>query len=1174
MQNVEWNLKSSVKTLISIVLLFALALIVTLQGERQLQRETERTLVSLVEAISSGLEAEFRHIRLYAEFLAKRPEVAEAARILLREAPDARALTDSPGQTLVRALFEPLLRSELYHDFFIISPDGTNLASARDIHVGLPSLLRGQGLLLPRAWSGSTQVSLPQVPDVPPGDARGGPHDAEPTLFAVTAIHEPGGSVIALLALRVNLDLTIDRILHSERRGDSYLFDAAGRILSEPQFPPSLRQSARLAQETPAFGRPVVAPPGSDQQTRMARDTTRGNSGVDSAGYIDYRGVKVVGAWRWIDELFAGVAVEADHAEVYQGLTVLRTAVHVTAFAAMILLLTLALLSRRQEHNLELQVAERTQALHCEQSRLSHLFDAAPNGLITLDESQRITRFNACAQRIFACDGEAVIGRRLAELLAEPLPDTATNGETTHVEINGQRADGVFVPLDLSISQARTGQGDFFLAIVRDISESKRLQRAMREEIRLRKSAERRQRQLLDAAGEGIFGTDTKGAVTFINPAGARLLGYSTEELIGRRLAEPVGGLPALCDPDSPLADPDHFTDSTAETLLHRRDGSTFEAEYFRTPLLTETPLLNEERTHGAVVVFSDISARKRAEQSLLLAENVFGHITEGVLVTDARGSILRVNRALCDMVGYAESEIVGLERPPYRSGEHAPVFYQQMWDTLSREGRWEGEIWNRRKNGEIFPTWQTIVAVNGTDGKPDRYVSVTRDITAQRRSERRIHRLAYFDTLTELPNRELFQDRFAHAIERAQRQRSGLALLFLDLDRFKNVNDSLGHPVGDELLKAVSERLRQLVRSEDTIARLGGDEFTILLESTDSDDSIVNVADKVVAALSQPFRVNEHVLHIGTSVGISRYPYDGDDATTLIKHADTAMYQAKAAGRSNFQFYSQSQSSRTTDRVVMEAKLHRAVDDDELLLHYQPQFDSAGHITGVEALIRWKDPEAGPIPPGQFIPLAEETGLIVPIGEWVLRTACRQMRIWLDQGAPDMRVSVNLSGPQIIRGDTVGTVAEILEQTGLPARNLELEVTETFVMDNVDRTVDVLTRLRSLGVRIAIDDFGTGHSSLANLKRLPVDTLKIDRAFVHDVPHDADDVAIARAIIALGRQLHLSTVAEGVETVAQKNFLSTEGCDIFQGFLFSRPLPTDLVETLWQESSRLTGAS
>ena len=1171
MRNVQWNLKNSGKTLIAVVLLFALALLVTSQGERQLQRETERNLDSLVDAISSGLEAEFRHIRLYAEFLAQRPEVAEAARILLREPPNAAALTNSPGQHLVRTLFAPLLREELYQGFFIISPDGTNLASARDSNVGLPNLLREQALLLPQVWSGKTLVSPPQLTDVPLRDTPGKSQETEATMFAVTPVRDASGPVIALLALRVNPGLTIDPILQSGRRGDSghsYLFDTTGRMLSEPPFTESLWQSGRLAKGLPAFGRLIVTRPDSDQLTRMARDATRGYDGADSIGYEDYRGVKVVGAWRWMDELSAGVVVEVEHAEVYRGLTVLRTAVYVTAFAAMILLLALAMLSRRQQQDLELQVSERTHALRYEQIRLSCLFDTAPNGLITLDESLCITEFNARAREIFACGEEVVRGRKLADLLVEPLPEEAARGEATHIEINGQRADGVFVPLELSISRAQTEQGEFFIAIVRDIGESKRLQRTMREEIRRRKAAEQRQRQLLEAAGEGIFGTDSEGAITFINPAGAQLLGYSTAQLLGRQLTTPAGRLPPLCDPDSPLADPQHFTDNTAETVLQRRDCSRFEAEYFRSPLQTD------DEGSGAVVVFSDISARKRAEQSLLLAENVFGHITEGVLVTDARGRILRVNRALCDMVGYAEDEIVGLQRPPYRSGEHAPVFYQQMWDTLAREGRWEGEIWNRRKNGEIFPTWQTIVAVNGTAGQPDRYVSVTRDITAQRRSERRIHRLAYFDTLTGLPNRELFHDRFAHSIERANREGDELALLFLDLDRFKNVNDSLGHPVGDELLKSVSERLRQLVRSEDTIARLGGDEFTILLESIGGDESIVNVAEKVVAALSQPFLVNERVLHIGTSVGISRYPHDGDDATTLIKHADTAMYQAKAAGRSNFQFYAHSQSSQTGDQVVMEANLHRAVDEDEFLLHYQPQFDAGGHITGLEALIRWHDPVAGLVPPDQFIPLAEETGLIVPIGEWVLRTACRQMRTWLDHGAPDMRVSVNLSGPQIIRGDIAKTVADVLEQTGLAAHNLELEVTETFVMDNVDKTVDVLARLRALGVRIAIDDFGTGHSSLANLKRLPVDTLKIDRTFVHDVPHDPDDVAIARAIIALGRQLNLSIVAEGVETVAQKNFLSAEGCDVFQGFLFSRPLPPDLVETLWHEAPRLTGAN
>jgi len=1170
-QKFDSLVNSWTKAVVATALLAALAVVMVDQGARDLQREAQRNLSSLIDVISIGVANEYRQIEIDAQNMARRPEIVNAARLLmLSPIEDRETLVNSRAQAQVRALFEPLLRHEIYHGFFIIGPGNINLASSRDTDVGEANLLRDQGLLLADIWAGETVTSLPQASDVPLPDPSGLLRTNAPTMFTITPIRNRVGATIALLALRINPFSTTYRILQSGsqgKTGESYLFDSAGRMLSESRFTESLWASGRLPDGLPSFRNLMLTQPHSHKLTRMAASATRENDGVDASGYVDYRGKRVVGAWRWLADHSLGVAVKVDHDEVYQGLGVLRWAVYGTTAAASFLLLLVATLSTRQHGRLTRLVEERTAALRYEKSQLNSLFEQAPHGLITLDESYRITRFSACARRMFGCPEEAVIGMPLETLLTEPMHKDAALTDGSHHELNGQRADGSLVPIELSISKTETERDSYYLVIIRDISESKRLETAMRDEIRLRKTAEQRQRLLLEAAGEGIFGTDTSGSITFINPAGARLLGYSTDELLGRTLTQGTASTPPLCSAESLLADPDHFTERTEETLLRRRDDTAFEAEYFRTPLVADG------QAHGSVVIFSDITSRKRAEQSLLLAESVFMHITEGILITDADGRILRVNRALCDMVGYREEEIVDQARPPYHSGEHPPVFYQQMWDTLTHEGYWDGEIWNRRKNGEIFPTWQTVVGIDGASGRPDRYVSVTRDITEQRRSEQRIHRLAYFDNLTGLPNRELFFDRFSHAIERAQRQNMRLALLFLDLDRFKNVNDSLGHPIGDELLKAVGERLQQLVRSEDTIARLGGDEFTILLESVAHDEAIANVAEKVVDALSRPFAIGEHVLHIGTSVGISCYPEDGNDATTLIKHADAAMYQAKAAGRSNYQFYAQAMSTHTSERVVMEANLHRAVNNDEFLLHYQPQYSEDGRIVGLEALVRWQDPVTGLVPPQQFIPLAEETGLIVVIGEWVLRTACLQMKQWLDRGAPQMRVSVNLAGPQIIRGDITETVTNVLAQTGLPAHNLELEVTETFVMDNAAQAIDKLSRLRDLGVSIAIDDFGTGHSSLSNLKRLPVDTLKIDRAFVRDVADDQNDMAIVRAIIALGHQLQLSTIAEGVETEEQKKFLSQEGCDMFQGFLFARPLPVETVELLWQHESFVSNA-
>ncbi len=1149
------NTANWLKVATAIAILVTLAAMINAQGEQTLRRELERNLTSLVDVIANSIDVLYQQAIGEVQYIAAQPRIRAAAQALLVSPQGGAMSPPTVTREQLHQLMQPLLRSKGLRGFAIVTPDGRSIASSDDLDVDAPHPAQLQPLALARVWAGGTLITQPL-----PSDAPGQP----PTMFALSPIRDGTGAPIALLALRHDPEALLYHTLRlgfTGRSGESYAFDRDGLLLSESRFDEQLRASGALKGAQRSFRNISLTPPGSDSLTLMAASATAGRSGVNADGYPDYRGVNVVGAWRWMASYNFGIAVEADSVEAIPGISLIQNALAGITLVACALLVFIALMSNRQKTRLQDRVDAQTSDLQHEQAKLQRMFDTAPNGLITTDHRGRITDFSLCAEGIFGRRKSEVIGQPLAGLFAETLPPLDAGSADAHLQINARRPSGDLVPVQLSLSSTHTVRGVFVLAIARDISDYIRVEQAMREEIRRREAAELRQRLLLDAAGEGIFGLDAAGRVTFMNPAGAQLLGYAPGELLGRRLADEGRDAPAICNADNPLLQSGRFNGKHMETTLRRRNGTHLETGFTRSPLSADDDA-------GAVVVFSDIGPRKRAEQSLLLAENVFQHITEGVLVADANGRILRVNRALCDMVGYREQELIGLTRPPYRSGEHPPVFYQQLWDTLLKQGIWEGEIWNRRKDGEIFPTWQTLVAIHDEAGRPSQYVSVMRDITEQRRSEQRIHRLAYFDNLTGLPNRELFFDRFDHAIQRAQRQRQHLALLFLDLDRFKDVNDSLGHPVGDTLLKAVATRLRQLVRGEDTIARLGGDEFTILLESAGNHRSIEQIAHKVVQALSQPFELGGHHLHIGTSVGISLYPDDGDDATALVKHADAAMYQAKASGRNNFQFYSAALSTRTSERVALEGRLHRAIQNQEFLLHYQPQFTADGRIVGVEALIRWDDPVEGLIAPNRFIPLAEENGLIIPIGEWALRAATGQLRAWQLEGAPPMRMSVNLAGPQIVRGDIVSTVSSVLEETELAANFLELEITETFVMEHVDQTVGILNDLRNLGVRIAIDDFGTGHSSLATLKRLPADTLKIDRAFVHDIPQDRNDMAIARAVLAMGRELQLETVAEGVETEAQRAFLSREGCDYFQGFLYSRPLPAAEVAMLWQDTT------
>ncbi|MEQ8659379.1 MAG: EAL domain-containing protein, partial [Gammaproteobacteria bacterium] len=467
----------------------------------------------------------------------------------------------------------------------------------------------------------------------------------------------------------------------------------------------------------------------------------------------------------------------------------------------------------------------------------------------------------------------------------------------------------------------------------------------------------------------------------------------------------------------------------------------------------------------------------------------------------------------------------------------------------------YEMVIENARGEDRVW-SWNSVNRLDAT-GTLIEAVGIANDITELKRSQTELHYLAHHDPLTGLPNRLLLCARLERAIEQAQRRHSAGALLYIDIDRFKNINDSLGHPIGDALLQFAAQRLQGCVRRADTVARLSGDEFTLLLEDIDGPDAAVQVAEKVLGAFAQPFCMEGHEIAVTPSIGISVFPRDGADIDSLLRNADSAMYEAKEKGRNAYAIYSQRMTETALERVRLENDLRRALDNQELVIHYQPQVELAsGRLVGAEALLRWNHPELGLVAPDRFIPLAEESGLIVPIGDWVLRTACHAARAWLDAGVPLARIAVNVAGPQIRRGRLPQAVAAALAAAGLPACRLELEVTESFIMSEAEQAIDVLDALRALGVSLSIDDFGTGYSSLSYLKRLPINQLKIDRSFVRDIPDDSDDMAITGAVIALAQSLRLEAVAEGVESEAQRAFLVEHGCRYGQGYLFHKPMP------------------
>ena len=584
---------------------------------------------------------------------------------------------------------------------------------------------------------------------------------------------------------------------------------------------------------------------------------------------------------------------------------------------------------------------------------------------------------------------------------------------------------------------------------------------------------------------------------------------------------------------------------------------------------------------HGFI---SDISARKRANEQLRIAAVAF-ESHEGMMVTDAQGVIIRVNRAFTEVTGYASDEAVGRTPALLRSERQDKDFYVAMWASLKKDGFWQGEIWNRRKNGEIFPEWLTISSVSGEDGEVDNYVASFSDITERKEAEAYIRNLAFFDPLTQLPNRRLFFDRLGHALARSARSSEHGALMLLDLDYFKKLNDTQGHDVGDQLLVGVAGRLQACLREGDTVARLGGDEFVLLLEGLPEDEETAaavaeTVAAKVREQLGQPFRLEGMVrsdYRSSSSIGVCLFSAHGEGAETLLKHADIALYQAKEAGRNTVRFFNQRMQKALQERAALEAGLENALLKQEFVLHYQPQLDREGYIVGAEALLRWQPAGAPLLLPEEFIPLAEETGLIVPVGAWVLRTACNTLAEWAGKAERagisrrhGLTLAINVSARQFTDPDFVAEVETALAESGAPPGQLRIELTENQLLADIEGCIERMHTLRKLGVQFALDDFGTGCSSLSWLKRLPLDQLKIDQSFVGEVGADPVDTAIVDSILGVARSLGLRTMAEGVETTAQHEFLSDRGCDGFQGHLFSRPVTREAFERL-SETERAT---
>jgi len=791
------------------------------------------------------------------------------------------------------------------------------------------------------------------------------------------------------------------------------------------------------------------------------------------------------------------------------------------------------------------------EALRLSEGKFASVFAQCPDILVIarLSDGCFLEANRAFVEQI-GLSASDIIGKTPTEMNIWGIPNIGSSllqrlqkGSIRNLEMpfrrsNGQTFTGLLSaePFDLDSTPA-------VVVVVRDITPLKEAQQ------QLQLSEEKFAKAFHSSPDGMLISRQSDGLLVEINDGFSRITGYHSSLSLDRTTLD-LGIWVDLNERQQlleQLARDGFVKDFTSH--IRRRDGQIRLCEISSRPL----PIGGED---CMLTIARDITERHQMQEKLQLAATVFESTAEGVLITDTRQRINAVNRAFSEITGYSESEAIGETPRLLASGLHDSAFYAAMWYQLTAEGHWQGEISNRRKNGEIYPSWLTISAVRNRDKFITHFVAVFADISSLKQAQARLDYQAHHDPLTGLPNRTLFESRLHAALVHSKEAHSLGAVLFLDLDRFKHINDSLGHPVGDLLLKGIAQRLKENLRDIDTVARLGGDEFIVLLPGLQTEHDAEAIATKLLNSFSAPFQAGEHEFFISTSIGTALFPTDGADVATLIKNADAAMYRSKAKGRNRVESYTRDLTAQASERIALEHELRRAIERNEFTLSYQPKVSLlTQRLVGAEALIRWTHPTFGEVPPERFIALAEENGMILQIGEWVLEQACQQLYEWNQSYDVFGSLSVNLAGAQLRQPNLVNRIEQLLNQYQLQPGCLQLEITENFIMSQTEEALSVLHRLKKLGVQLAIDDFGTGYSSLSYLKRLPLDILKIDQSFVRGLPDDPHDAAIVRAIIALGRSMQLTVIAEGVENLEQQQFLADEGCEQIQGYIVSLPL-------------------
>lgn len=790
------------------------------------------------------------------------------------------------------------------------------------------------------------------------------------------------------------------------------------------------------------------------------------------------------------------------------------------------------------------------------EEKVRQLADVVPVGILRLDLRGGCHYANQYCGEITGLSPEQHLGRGWIEALhpedrervwrEDSSAKTATMGFSS--EFRFVRPDGktVWVMGQVTAERDDDGKVSGYIGSLTDITMHRESEQALRE-------SERRFKQAF--ASIPVMASISRlndGFICNVNEAFMAVTGYSRDEAVGRTDEEL--GLWVSADDRAAIVKTLRQSGSVTGRDWQVRIKSGDIRDVFGS---FEVVQLGNEQC--LLMIAQDVTARRQAEAHMKKLSSALEQTADAVMITNRDGIIEYVNSAFIATTGFAMEEVLGKRPNIINSGKQGVEFYRKFWSTILAGEVYNDVFINKRKDGSLYYEEKTVTPLKDDDGAITHFISTGHDITARMQTQERLQFLAHHDVLTGLPNRSLFMDRLKQALAYARWNKRLVAVLFFDIDRFKNINDTLGHEVGDQLLQLIAQRLEGCLRERDTVARFGGDEFVVVLNDIATSADVGSLAKKILAAMRPPFVINNVTLHIAGSIGISLFPGDGEESGTLLSKADTAMYRAKDMGRNHYQFYSVEMGVRAFERFAMENKLRLALERNEFVLHYQPQIDArSGRIIGTEALLRWQHPDFGLVPPLEFIPLLEETGLIIPVGEWVLRAACGQLAEWRKSGWEQLRMAVNLSSIQFGNPGLLPVITKMLANLGLAAHRLELEITESVLMHRDKTTASLLSTLDEMGVRLGLDDFGTGYSSLSYLRRFPIDTLKIDRSFVRDIPDDPEDTAITRAIISMAQSLKLELIAEGVENRVQADFLQSLGCHVLQGFFFSRPLPAE----------------